>query len=74
MTLTFHSASRTALGSALPAILIASTTVAMPSWPRKPSVSPSNGWPRLFHSSTKALASLPSGIASGNHGRKKRMW
>src|SRR5262249_11442419 len=70
---TFHSASWIAFGSSLPAILIASTMVAMPSWPRNPSVSPSNGLPRLFHSSTNALASLASGIASGNHGMKKTM-
>src|SRR5262249_43167841 len=55
MMFTFHSASRTALGSGCPAILMASAAVRMPSWPRKPSVSPSKGWPRLFHSSTKAL-------------------
>src|SRR2546425_6003028 len=70
---TFHSASWMALGSSLPASFTASTIVAMPSWPRKPSVSPSKGWPRLAHSSTNALASLPSGSASGNHGMKKTM-
>src|SRR5262245_45868591 len=72
--LTFQRASRTALGSSLPATRIASAMVAMPSWPRKPAVSPSNGCPRLVHSSTNALASLPSGMASGNHGMKNTMW
>src|SRR5256886_14677604 len=71
--LTLQRASRTALGSSLPATRIASAIVAIPSWPRKPSVSPSKGWPRLAHSSTNALASLPSGIDSGNHGMKKTM-
>src|SRR5947209_16734151 len=72
--LTFQRASRIALGASLPATRIASASVAMPSWPRNPSVSPSNGWPRLLHSSTNILASLPSGIASGNQGMKKTMW
>ena len=74
ITLTFQSAACTAFGSALPASRMASAAVSTPSWPRKPSVSPSKGWPRLAHSSTKAFASLPSGIDSGNQGRKNRMW
>src|SRR2546426_962784 len=72
--LTFQSASRMACGSARLAIRIASAIVATPSWPRKPSVSPSNGLPRLVHSSTNAFARFGSGIASGNHGMKKTMW
>src|SRR5262249_55744127 len=72
--LTRHRASRIAFGSSLPASFMAWAMVRMPSWPRNPSVRPSNGWPRFAHSSTNALASLPSGIASGNHGMKKTMW
>src|SRR5262245_2130396 len=74
VTFTRHSASRTIFGSSFPPIFIASAIVRMPSWPRNPSVRPSNGWPRLAHSSTKALASLPSGMDSGNQGMKKTMW
>src|SRR6266446_6536485 len=71
---TRQSASRTALASSFPAPFTASASVTMPSGPRKPSVRPSNGLPRLAHSSTNALASLPSGMDSGNQGMKKTMW
>ena len=63
-----------ASGSALPAASMPAAMVMMPSWPRKPSVSPAKLWPRFFHSLTNLTATSGLGADSGNQGAKNSRW